>query len=136
MSTAHTFSPTPNVQGSYLCYVNGIEVPIVGASVHELSKNIATHDAGARAGAGAVDSGPGRELITMLKARQLVEMRDGLAQSMMRLPKTSSKNSFTLNRAIPVKKSPFTSTHLVAPSLQAWPCMTPFDSSVHRSKLW
>jgi hypothetical protein len=29
----HEFTPTPNTQGGYLCYVNGLEVPIVGASV-------------------------------------------------------------------------------------------------------
>lgn len=58
---------------------------IVGASVHELSASIAAHEAGAGANAGAADSGPGRELISMLKARRLIEMRDALAQSLMRL---------------------------------------------------
>lgn len=58
---------------------------IVGASVHELSERIAALDAGARASGGAAGDGPGQALIGMLKARQLVELRDSLAQSMMRL---------------------------------------------------
>jgi DNA-binding transcriptional MerR regulator/methylmalonyl-CoA mutase cobalamin-binding subunit len=58
---------------------------IVGASLHELSERIAALDAGARASAGAADGGPGQALIDMLKARQLIEMRDSLAQAMMRL---------------------------------------------------
>ena len=58
---------------------------IVGASVHELSASIAAHDSSVRSGADQIDSGPSRELISMLKARRLVEMRDYLAQSLMRL---------------------------------------------------
>lgn len=33
MSTEFEFTPTPNTEGGFLCYVNGLEVPIVGASV-------------------------------------------------------------------------------------------------------
>lgn len=33
MSTEFEFTPTPNVEGGFLCYVNGLEVPIVGARV-------------------------------------------------------------------------------------------------------